>query len=37
MMQIGSLIRRAALHFGEAPCLVEGERVVSNFREFDRR
>jgi acyl-CoA synthetase (AMP-forming)/AMP-acid ligase II len=34
-MQIGSLIRRAALHFGEAPCLVEGERVVS-FREFDR-
>ena len=34
-MQIGSLIRRAALHFGEAPCLVEGERVVW-FREFDR-
>jgi acyl-CoA synthetase (AMP-forming)/AMP-acid ligase II len=34
-MQIGSLIRRAALHHGDAPCLVEGERVVS-FREFDR-
>jgi len=34
-MQIGSLIRRAALQFGEAPCLVEGARVVS-FREFDR-
>jgi acyl-CoA synthetase (AMP-forming)/AMP-acid ligase II len=33
-MQIGSLIRRAALHFGEAPCLTEGERVVS-FIEFD--
>jgi acyl-CoA synthetase (AMP-forming)/AMP-acid ligase II len=34
-MQIGSLIRRAALHHGDAPCLVEGERVVT-FREFDR-
>jgi acyl-CoA synthetase (AMP-forming)/AMP-acid ligase II len=34
-MQIGSLIRRAALHFGDAPCLVERERTVS-FREFDR-
>ena len=33
-MQIGALIRRAALHFGDAPCLVEGERIVS-FREFD--
>ena len=33
-MQIGALIRRAALYFGDAPCLVEGERVVS-FREFD--
>jgi acyl-CoA synthetase (AMP-forming)/AMP-acid ligase II len=33
-MQIGSLIRRAALHFGDAPCLVERKRVVS-FREFD--
>jgi acyl-CoA synthetase (AMP-forming)/AMP-acid ligase II len=33
-VQIGALIRRAALHFGDAPCLVEGERVVS-FREFD--
>ena len=34
-MQIGSLIRRAALHHGDAPCLVEGERIVT-FREFDR-
>jgi acyl-CoA synthetase (AMP-forming)/AMP-acid ligase II len=33
-MQIGSLIRRAALHYGEAACLIEGGRVVS-FREFD--
>ena len=33
-MQIGSLIRRAALHHKDAPCLVEGERVVS-FREFN--
>ena len=33
-MQIGTLIRRAAIQFGDAPCLVEGERVVS-FREFD--
>lgn len=33
-MQIGALIRRAALHFGAAPCLVEGDRIVS-FREFD--
>ncbi len=33
-MQIGALIRRAALFFGDAPCLVEGDRVVS-FREFD--
>ena len=33
-MQIGSLIRRAALHFGNAPCLVERKRVVS-FGEFD--
>jgi len=33
-MQIGALISRAALHFGDAPCLVEGTRVVS-FREFD--
>lgn len=34
-MQIGSMIRRAALYFGDAPCLVEDDRVVS-FREFDR-
>src|SRR5271167_2841307 len=33
-MQIGALIRRAALYYGDAPCLVESERVVS-FREFD--
>lgn len=34
-MQIGSLIRKAGLQFKDAPCLVEGDRVVS-FREFDR-
>jgi acyl-CoA synthetase (AMP-forming)/AMP-acid ligase II len=33
-MQIGALIRRAALYYRGAPCLVEGERVVS-FRDFD--
>jgi acyl-CoA synthetase (AMP-forming)/AMP-acid ligase II len=33
-MQIGALIRRAALYYHDAPCLVEGERVVS-FRDFD--
>lgn len=33
-MQIGSLIRRAALHFKTAPCLVQDERVMS-FAEFD--
>lgn len=33
-MQIGSLIRRAALHYGDAPCLTEGLRTLS-FREFD--
>ena len=33
-MQVGALIRRAALHFRDAPCLVEGSRVVS-FSEFD--
>ncbi len=33
-MQIGSLIRRSALHHGDAPCLVEGRRVVT-FRDFD--
>jgi acyl-CoA synthetase (AMP-forming)/AMP-acid ligase II len=33
-MQIGSLIRRSALHYKDAPCLVEDDRVVS-FREFD--
>jgi acyl-CoA synthetase (AMP-forming)/AMP-acid ligase II len=33
-MQIGSLVRRAALHHGGAPCLSEGDRTIS-FREFD--
>ena len=34
-MQIGALDpSKAALHYGDAPCLVEGGRVVS-FREFD--
>ncbi len=33
-MQIGSLIRRAALHHKDNPCLVEGTRAVS-YREFD--
>ena len=34
-MQIGSLIRRAALYYGDATCLTEGQRDLS-FREFDR-
>ncbi|MBK8961197.1 MAG: AMP-binding protein [Proteobacteria bacterium] len=34
-MQIGSLIRRAALYYGDATCLTEGTRDVS-FRQFDR-
>ena len=34
-MQIGSLIRRAALYYGDATCLTEDTRDVS-FREFDR-
>ncbi|WP_150292467.1 class I adenylate-forming enzyme family protein [Sphingobium estronivorans] len=33
-MQIGSIIRRAALHYKDAPCLVEDDRIVS-FRDFD--
>src|SRR5260221_5641832 len=33
-MQIGSLIRRAARHYGAAPCLTEGGRTLS-FREFN--
>ena len=33
-MQIGSLISRAALHFGDAPCVTEDGRTLS-FREFD--
>lgn len=34
-MQIGSLIRRAALYYRDATCLTEGDRDIS-FREFDR-
>lgn len=34
-MQIGSLIRRAALYYGDATCLTEDARDMS-FREFDR-
>jgi acyl-CoA synthetase (AMP-forming)/AMP-acid ligase II len=33
-MQIGSMIRRAAAYYGDAPCLTEGARTLS-FREFD--
>jgi acyl-CoA synthetase (AMP-forming)/AMP-acid ligase II len=33
-MQIGSLIRRSAVHFRDAPCLTEGDRTLS-YREFD--
>jgi acyl-CoA synthetase (AMP-forming)/AMP-acid ligase II len=33
-MQIGGLIRRAALYYGDAPCLIEGQRVIS-FRSFN--
>jgi acyl-CoA synthetase (AMP-forming)/AMP-acid ligase II len=33
-VQIGSIIRRAALQFKDAPCLTEGERTLS-FRDFD--
>ena len=35
MSQIGNLIRRAARHHGDRPCLIEGARTVS-FRDFDR-
>lgn len=34
-MQVAAMIRRAALQFGDAPCLTEGERTLS-FRDFDR-
>jgi acyl-CoA synthetase (AMP-forming)/AMP-acid ligase II len=34
-MQIGSIIRRAARQYGDAPCLTEGNRTLS-FRDFDR-
>jgi acyl-CoA synthetase (AMP-forming)/AMP-acid ligase II len=33
-MQIGSLIRRSALQYKDAPCLAEGDRAVS-YRDFD--
>jgi acyl-CoA synthetase (AMP-forming)/AMP-acid ligase II len=33
-MQIGSIIRRAAIQFKDAPCLTEGTRTLS-FRDFD--
>ncbi len=33
-MQIGGLIRRAARHYGDRPCLTEGDRRIT-FREFD--
>lgn len=33
-MQIGTLINRAALHYGDAPCVSESDRTLS-FREFD--
>jgi acyl-CoA synthetase (AMP-forming)/AMP-acid ligase II len=33
-MQIGSFVRRAALHFRAAPCLAENGRLLS-FKEFD--
>jgi acyl-CoA synthetase (AMP-forming)/AMP-acid ligase II len=35
MGQIGALVRRAARHHVDRPCLVEGDRLVS-FRDFDR-
>jgi acyl-CoA synthetase (AMP-forming)/AMP-acid ligase II len=35
IVQIGYLIRRSALYFGERPCLTEGERRLS-YRDFDR-
>ncbi|MDB6085641.1 MAG: fatty-acid--CoA ligase, partial [Gammaproteobacteria bacterium] len=33
-MQIGTLINRAALQYGDAPCVTEGDRTLS-FGEFD--
>ncbi len=33
-MQIGSLIRRSAVHYRDAPCLTEGDRTLS-YRDFD--
>jgi acyl-CoA synthetase (AMP-forming)/AMP-acid ligase II len=33
-MQIGSIIRRAALQYKDAPCITEGDRTLS-FRDFD--
>lgn len=34
-MQIGTLINRAAVQFGDAPCVTEGDRTLS-FIEFDQ-
>nr|WP_314447301.1 AMP-binding protein [uncultured Sphingomonas sp.] len=34
-MQIGSIIRRAALHYKDKPCLTEGDRTLS-FHDFDQ-
>ncbi len=33
-MQVGTIIRKAALYYQDAPCLVEDDRIVS-FRQFD--
>jgi acyl-CoA synthetase (AMP-forming)/AMP-acid ligase II len=33
-MQIAQFVRRAARYYGDAPCLVQGDRTLS-FREFD--
>ena len=33
-MQVGTIIRKAALYYKDAPCLVEDDRIVS-FRQFD--
>ena len=34
-MEIGALIRRAGVNFGDAPCITEDDRTLS-FREFDQ-
>jgi acyl-CoA synthetase (AMP-forming)/AMP-acid ligase II len=33
-LQIGTLLQRAALRYGDAPCLTEGDRTLS-FKDFD--